>query len=160
MHPCGLRLVPGPAGPEIAAALPSGFAAALVRELRVTAPAVIDAGTAAFAASREVAVAADRVLVVVTPDAYAAAGGRELVTGLTRWGAGTDAIAVVVNRWSRRSELSLRGIARSVGAPVVAAVGADPAGMDAFANGHARLERWPGRSHAEALRDLAAELTG
>src|SRR6185437_15339433 len=32
-HPCGLRLVPGPAGPEIAAALPGGFAAALVRDL-------------------------------------------------------------------------------------------------------------------------------
>ncbi len=159
-HPCGLRLVPGPAGPEIAAALPSGFAAALVRELRANAPAVVDAGTAAFAASREVAVAADRTLVVVTPDAYAAAAGRELVTGLARWGAGADAIAVVVNRWSRRSELSLRGIARTVGAPVVAAVGVEDAAMDAFANGRARLDRWPGRSHAAALRDLAAELSG
>jgi MinD-like ATPase involved in chromosome partitioning or flagellar assembly len=159
-HPCGLRLVPGPAGPEIAAALPSGFAAALVRELRAAPPAVVDAGTAAFAASREAAVAADRTLVVVTPDAYSAAGGRELVTGLARWGAGTDAIAVVVNRWSRRSELSLRGITRTVGAPVVAALGNDEVGMNAFANGHARLERWPGRSHAAALREVAAELAG
>jgi hypothetical protein len=32
--------------------------------------------------------------------------------------------------------------------------------MDAFANGRARLERWPGRSQAAALRDLAAELSG
>jgi Flp pilus assembly CpaE family ATPase len=158
-HPCGLRLVPGPAGPEIAAALPSGFAAALVRELRTAAPAVVDAGAAAFSASREVAVAADRTLVVVTPDVYAAAAGRELVTALARSGASTDAIAVVVNRWSRRSELSLRGIARTVGAPVAAAVGIDDAAMDALANGRARLERWPGRSHAAALRELVAELS-
>jgi hypothetical protein len=32
--------------------------------------------------------------------------------------------------------------------------------MNAFANGHARLERWPGRSHAAALREVAAELAG
>ena len=159
-HPGGLRLVPGPAGPEIAAALPSGFAAGLVRELRTAAPAVVDAGTAAFTASREAAVAADRTLVVVTPDAYAAAAGRELVTALARAGATTDAFAVVVNRWSRRSELSLRSIARTVGAPVAAAVGRDDAGMGALANGRVRLERWPARSHAAALRDLAAELGG
>lgn len=159
-HPGGLRLVPGPAGPEIAAALPSGFAAGLVRELRTAAPAVVDAGTAAFTASREAAVAADRTLVVVTPDAYAAAAGRELVTALARAGATTDAFAVVVNRWSRRSELSLRSIARTVGAPVAAAVGSDGAAMGALANGRVRLERWPARSHAAALRDLAAELRG
>lgn len=158
VHPCGLRLVPGPAGPEIAAALPSGFAASLVRELRTMAPAIVDAGTAAFTASREAAIAADRTLVVVTPDAYAAAAGRELVTALARAGASTDAIAVIVNRWSRRSELSLRGIARTVGAPVAAAVGIQDAAMDALANGHARLEQWPARSHAAALRDLAAGL--
>jgi Flp pilus assembly CpaE family ATPase len=157
-HPCGLRLVPGPVGPEIAAALPSGFAAALVRELRTAAPAIVDAGTAAFTASRETAIAADRTLVVVTPDAYAAAAGRELVTSLARAGATSDAIAVVVNRWSRRSELSLRSIARTVGAPVAAAVGIEDAAMGALANGHAPLERWPARSHAAALRGLAAEL--
>jgi len=158
VHPGGLRLVPGPAGPEIASALPSGFAAGLVRELRTAAPAVVDAGTAAFTASREAAVAADRTLVVVTPDAYAAAAGRELVTALARAGASTDAFAVVVNRWSRRSELSLRSIARTVGAPVAAALGSDDAGMAALANGRVRLERWPARSHAAALRDLAADL--
>jgi pilus assembly protein CpaE len=157
-HPCGLRLVPGPPGPEIAGTLPSGFAAALVRELRTNAPALVDAGCAAFMASREASIAADRTLVVVTPDAYAAAAGRELVTTLARSGASSDAIMVVVNRWSRRSELSLRGIARTVGAPVAAAVGIDDAGMDAFANGRARLERWPGRAHTAALRELAAEL--
>ena len=129
-----------------------------MRELRTAAPAVIDAGCAAFPASREVAVAADRTLIVVTPDAYAAAAGRELVTALVRSGASTDAIAVVVNRWSRRSELSLRGIARTVGAPVAAAVGVDAAAMDALANGRVRLERWPGRAHAAALRELAAEV--
>jgi hypothetical protein len=32
--------------------------------------------------------------------------------------------------------------------------------MNALANGHARLERWPGRSQAAALRELAAELAG
>ena len=157
-HPCGLRLVPGPPGPEIAGTLPGGFASALVRELRTTAPALIDSGCAAFTAAREVAIAADRTLVVVTPDAYAAAAGRELVTTLARSGASSDAITVVVNRWSRRSELSLRSIARTVGTPVAAAVGIDDATMDAFANGRARLERWPGRAHTSALRTLAAEL--
>jgi Flp pilus assembly CpaE family ATPase len=119
---------------------------------------VVDAGTAAFPAAREAAAAADRTLVVVTPDAYAAAAGRELVTALARAGATSDAFAVVVNRWSRRSELSLRSIARTVGAPVAAAVGRDDAAMSAFANGRARLERWPARSHAAALRELAVEL--
>ena len=159
-HPCGLRLVPGPPGPEIAGTLPAGFAAALVRELRTAEPALVDAGCAAYTASREVAIAVDRTLVVVTPDAYAVAAGRELVTALARSGAGGDGIAVVVNRWSRRSELSLRGIARTVGAPVAAAVGVDDATMDAFANGRAALERWPGRAHTTALRGLAAELWG
>jgi pilus assembly protein CpaE len=157
-HPCGLRLVPGPAGPEVAAALPAGFATALVRELRTTARAVVDAGTAASAAAREAVVAADRTLVVVTPDAYAAAAGRELVTALARSGAGVDTIAVVVNRWSRRSELSLRGIARTVGAPVAAAVHDDAGVMSAFANGRTDLERWPGRAHSGALRALAGDL--
>lgn len=157
-HPCGLRLVPGPPGPEIAGTLPSGFAAALTRELRTAAPAVVDAGCAASTASGEVAIAADRTLVVVTPDAYAVAAGRELVTTLARAGASGDAVTVVVNRWSRRSELSLRSIARTVGAPVAAAVGIDEATMDAFANGRAQLDRWPGRAHTAALRTLTTEL--
>jgi len=157
-HPCGLRLVPGPPGPEIAGTLPSGFAAALTRELRTAAPAVVDAGCAGSTAAREVAIAADRTLVVVTPDAYAVAAGRELVTTLARSGASGDSVTVVVNRWSRRSELSLRSIARTVGAPVAAAVGIDEGTMDAFANGRAQLERWPGRAHSAALRTLAAEL--
>jgi len=157
-HPCGLRLVPGPAGPEIAAALPGGFAAALVRDLRAGGPAVVDAGCGAFIASREAAVAADRALVVVTPDAPAALGGRELVTMLAEAGA-ADGIRVIVNRWSRRSELSLRGIARTVGVPVGAVVRADAESLDALADGRARLERWPGRRHAVALRELAAEVS-
>jgi pilus assembly protein CpaE len=160
-HPCGLRLVPGPPGPELAATLPGGFAAALVRELRGAAgAAVVDVGVAAFPAAREAAVAADRTVVVVTPDARAAAAARELVTALARWEASADAVGVVVNRWSRRAELSLRGIARSVGAPVVAALGTDRAAMAAFDNGRARLERWPPRAHAAALRRLAEELGG
>jgi pilus assembly protein CpaE len=157
-HPCGLRLVPGPAGPEIAAALPGGFAAALVRDLRAGGPAVVDAGCGAFAASREAAVAADRALVVVTPDAPAAAAVRELVKTLARAGS-ADGIRVVVNRWSRRSELSLRGIARTVGVPVAAVVRADAEALDALADGRARLDRWPGRRHTVALRELAAEVS-
>ena len=156
-HPCGLRLVPGPAGPEIAAALPSGFAAALVRDLRAGGPAVVDGGCGAFAASREAAVAADGAFVVVTPDAPAAAAGRELVTTLARAGS-ADGIRVIVNRWSRRSELSLRGIARTVGVPVGAVVRDDAEALDALADGRARLERWPGRRHTVALRELAAEV--
>ncbi len=157
-HPCGLRIVPGPAGPEIAAALPGGFAAALVRDLRAGGPAVVDAGCGAFGASREAAVAADRALIVVTPDAPAAAAGRELVTTLARAGS-ADAMGVVVNRWSRRSELSLRGIARTVGVPIAAVVRADAEALDALADGRVRLDRWPGRRQAVALRELAAEVS-
>jgi pilus assembly protein CpaE len=157
-HPCGLRLVPGPGGPEIAATLPGGFAAALLREVRTHGPAIVDVGSAASGAGLETAVAADRTVVVVTPDAYAAAAGRELVTILARAGVGVEAVAVVVNRWSRRSDLSLRSIARTVGAPVAATIPVDRAGMDAFANGRLDLARWPGRAHAAALHGLALEL--
>ena len=130
-----------------------------MRELRTAAPAVVDVGTAAFTASREAAVAADRTLVVVTPDAYAAAAGRELVTALAR------AVRPPMHSPSSSTagaaaRVSLRSIARTVGAPVAAAVGGDDAGMGALANGRLRLERWPARSHAAALRDLAAELAG
>src|SRR5690242_14349034 len=135
-----------------------GLAAALVRDLRAGGPAVVDAGCGAFTASREAAVAADRALVVVTPDAPAAVGGRELVTTLARAGA-ADGIRVIVNRWSRRSELSLRGIARTVGVPVGAVVRADAEALDALADGRARIERWPGRRYAVALRELAAEVS-
>jgi pilus assembly protein CpaE len=159
-HPCGLRLLPGPAGPEVAAALPPGFATALVRDVRTTARAVVDAGTAAFPAAREAIAAADRTLVVVTPDAYATAAARELVTALVRAGGGADATAVVVNRWGRRAELSLRGIARAVGAPVAAALKADARDADALANSRVDLERWPGRAHAAALRARVEELGG
>ena len=157
-HPCGLRLLPGPPGPEVAAALPSGFATSLVRELRMAERAVVDAGTAAFPAAREAVGTADRTLIVVTPDAYAAAAARELVTALVRAGATADTTVVVVNRWSRRAELSLRGVARTVGAPVAAAVGIDARAMEALANGRADLDRWPGRVHADGLRDLVREL--
>lgn len=157
-HPCGLRLLPGPAGPEVAAALPAGFATALVHDLRMTTRAVVDAGTAAFPAAREAVASADRTLVVVTPDTQAVAAGRELVTALVRTGAGADTTAVVVNRWSRRAELSLRGIARAVGAPVAATVKLDPRAMDALANGRADLDRWPGRAHADALHAIVQEL--
>jgi pilus assembly protein CpaE len=157
-HPCGLRLLPGPAGPEVLAALPAGFAAALVHDLRMTTNAVVDAGTAAFPAAWEAVTSSDRALVVVTPDSQAAAAGRELVTALVRAGAGAETTAVVVNRWSRRAELSLRGIARAVGAPVAAAVKLDPRAMDALANGRADLDGWPGRSHADSLRTIVQEL--
>lgn len=157
-HPCGLRLLPGPAGPEVAAALPPGFATALLRDVRTTTRAVVDAGTAAFPASREAIASADRTLVVVTPDAFAAAAARELVTALVRSGAGADTTAVVVNRWSRRAELSLRGVARAVGAPVAAALRVDARAADALANSRADLEGWPGRAHVRALAGLVREL--
>jgi pilus assembly protein CpaE len=157
-HPCGLRLLPGPVGPELASALPPGFATALVRDLRTTSRAVVDAGTAAFPAAREATSSADRTIVVVTPDAYAVAAGRELVTALVRAGAGAETTAVVVNRWSRRAELSLRGIARTVGAPVAAVVAEDRRAMGELANGRADLARWPGRAHETALEDVVAEL--
>jgi hypothetical protein len=80
------------------------------------------------------------------------------VTTLARAGS-ADGIRVVVNRWSRRSELSLRGIARTVGVPVAAVVRADAEALDALADGRARLDRWPGRRHTVALRELAAEVS-
>ena len=43
--------------------------------------------------------------------------------------------------------------------PVGAVVCGDADSLDALADGRARLERWPGRRHAVALRELAAEVS-
>ena len=74
-HPAGLRHVAGPPDPDLLGTLTSGWGSELVRELRVREGlSVIDVGCAVSAAPREALVAADRVLVVVTPTRSRARG--------------------------------------------------------------------------------------
>jgi pilus assembly protein CpaE len=154
-HASGLRLVGGVAEPDLAHALPAAMGTALVREARRTeALTVIDAGGVSSEVAAEAVAVADRIAIVVTPDAYAVAGGRALAAALTREGVATDRVATVVNRWTRSAEMSLRGIERTVGAPVVAAVRDEPRRMTPLVNGRAKLERWPGRSSLRRLAPL------
>jgi pilus assembly protein CpaE len=153
-HPSGLRFVAGPTDPDVLDALAPGWGSELVRELRARERAsVLDVGCVIAGASREVFAAADRTLVVVTPDRAALEAARSLVLDATRWGARSDA-QIVVNRWSRHAEIGLRAISRLVDAPVAAVVRENRRSMSGYANGRLDLARWcrtgPGASLAAA----------
>jgi pilus assembly protein CpaE len=154
-HPSGLRLVAGLSDPRLAGALPYGFGASLVREARRARLTVIDAGVAGAPLGADLLGAADRVVLVVTPDAHCVAAARAAVTSLARDGIGADGMVAVLNRWSRRAELSPRGIERALGMPIGAVVRDEPRTLGSLANGRAELARWPGRS---SLRRLSALL--
>ena len=141
-HPSGLRFVAGPTDPDVLDALAPGWGSELVRELRARERAsVLDVGCVIAGASREVFAAADRTLVVVTPDRAALEAAR------------SDA-QIVVNRWSRHAEIGLRAISRLVDAPVAAVVRENRRSMSGYANGRLDLARWcrtgPGASLAAA----------
>ena len=86
------------------------------------------------------------------------ADGVQPADGRSRWGAPVETAGVVVNRWNRRAELSLRGVARAVGCEVAAVVKRSPAR-------DGRLHRTPGSispsgrlaARSAVLRALAAE---
>lgn len=154
-HPSGLRFVAGPSSPDVFDIVAPGWGSELVRELRAREPAsVLDVGTVLSGAPREAFAAADRTLVVVTPDRAALEAARSLVLDATTWGARASA-EIVVNRWSRRAEIGLRTISRLVDAPVAAVVRDDRRSMVGYANGRVDLAGWsrsgPGASLAVAI---------
>ena len=159
--PCGLRLVPGPAGPEIAAALPSGFAAGA----RARA-AHGGAGRRRRGHGGVHGLARGRG----RGRPHAGRGHARRVRGCGRTGARDRPGAGgrehrCVRRRRQPLEPALRALAAQHRAHRRRAGGRRrrQSTMPAWARSRTavlRLERWPARSHAAALRDLAAELGG
>jgi pilus assembly protein CpaE len=141
-HPSGLRFVLGPPDADVLSAVASGWGLTLVREVRARErAAVFDAGGAAEGPPREALVAADRLLVVVTPVRAALEAARSLVLDAARWGAVAQP-ELVVNRWSRRAEVGLRAAARIADAPVAAVVRDAPRPMRPYDEGGLDVARW------------------
>jgi MinD-like ATPase involved in chromosome partitioning or flagellar assembly len=141
-QPAGMRLVPGPPDVDVLAAVAPGWGFELVREIRARERiSVIDTGSAPQGPAREALIAADRLLVVVTPVRAALEAARSLVLDAARWDVAA-APELVVNRWSRRADVGLRAIARSVDAPVTAVVSDAPRSMSGYDEGRLDLARW------------------
>lgn len=159
-HPAGLRLVAGPPDPDLLTVLAPGWGTALVREARASARlTIIDVGAAPPGPAREALVAADRILVVVTPDPRSVHAARALVSAAAGWG-GHGAVELVVNRWSRRADLSLRSVSRQAGAPVAAVVRDDRRRMAAYDAARVDLAGWARGGALAGLAGLAGELAG
>ena len=140
-HSSGLRFVAGPSDPDLLGILAPGWGSALVRELRARERAsVLDVGCVLAGPQREAFAAADRALVVVTPERAALEAARSLVLDATNWGSRASA-EIVVNRWSRRAEIGMRAIARLVDAPVAAVIPDD--------RGNWSVDQACDRSHAD-----------
>jgi Flp pilus assembly CpaE family ATPase len=126
----------------VLSAVASGWGLELVREVRAReAVSVIDLGRAAPGPAREALVAADRLFVVVTPVRAALEAARSVVLDAARWGAAA-APELVVNRWSRRADIGLRAVSRTVDAPIAAVIRDDPRAMAVFDAGRVDLARW------------------
>ncbi len=149
-----LAAPPDPSALELVCA---GLGDALVRELRESvAVGVVDLGRLTAGVARETIAGADRILVVVTPDERAALSARAVLTAAARWGAPVEHSGVVVNRWNRHAELSLRAISRTVGCEIAAVVRDRPNRMTSYTNGRVDLSVWPERTPLTALRAIAA----
>jgi len=121
-HPDGMWLIASPDAHELDL-MPSGLGGAIVRESRAVAPlALFDLGVPRGELAAQVATAADHVLVVTTPDRRAVACAALAAGWLDRRGVPGAAASLVVNRWRRGGDLSLRGIERAVGLPLAAVV--------------------------------------
>lgn len=122
-HPTGMRLLAAPPDPEAFSLLSPDLGPALVRAARATAPlSVIDIGVPVAELAGRTAAAADRILIVTTPDVRSVAAASCLAAWLDRRGVPAAGISLVVNRWRRSTELSLRGIERGVSLPIACAV--------------------------------------
>ena len=153
-HPSGLRLVAGP-GRERLELLPDGLVGAMLLALRRAHPhSVVDAGCALAPAAREALVAADRLLIVTTADVQSAAAARAQLLALGRFGVDTSDAAIVVNRWSRKAELTVRVLERACVAPAAAVIDEDAAAAADFANARIRPDDWPHRRLRRALAGL------
>jgi Flp pilus assembly CpaE family ATPase len=150
-HPSGMRLVARPRDPDAFSLVPPDLGPALVRAARGAASlTLVDIGVAYTELAARTAAAADRMLVVTTPDVPSVRCASSLVAWLDRRGVPAAGVSVVVNRWRRSNELSLRGIERSISLPVASAVRHD-----------AKLEQRRidhGRWSPRALRELAERL--
>jgi MinD-like ATPase involved in chromosome partitioning or flagellar assembly len=99
------------------------LARALVRESRaVAALTLTDLGVATGEHTLAVATSADRSLLVATPHPAVVDCAARAASWLDRRGVPGGSVGLVVNRWSRGGEMSLRGIERAVGVPVVSVV--------------------------------------
>ena len=155
------QVLASPPDPSALELVGAGLGDALVRELRESVPVgVVDLGRLTASVARETIVGADRILVVVTPDERATLSARAVLTAAARWGAPVEHSGVVVNRWNRRAELSLRAISRTVGCEIAAVVRDRPNRMTSYTNGRVDLSVWPERTPLTALRALAAEHGG
>jgi pilus assembly protein CpaE len=122
-HPTGLGLVARVAASDAAAVVSPELARALVRECRrAAALAVFDLGVASGDVAAAVAPAAARVLIVTTPDQLAVTCAARTAGWLDRAGVPGSALFLVVNRWLKWEDLTLRGIERRVGVPIAAVV--------------------------------------
>lgn len=154
-HPSGLRMIAG-GGHELLELLPDGLAGALVRSLRRAHHlAVIDAGRGLARAAAEAATGADAILLVTTADAQSAVAARAQVVALERAGVPAASLGLVINRWQRRAELSVRALQRACGAPAVCVLPERFDAMAELANGQAQLGRWPERRLRDPLLRLA-----
>ena len=122
-HPAGMQLVARSADAGATEMVSPDLARALVRESRaVAALTLTDLGVATGEHTLAVAVSADRSLLVATPHPAVVDCAARAASWLDRQGVPGGSVGLVVNRWSRGGEMSLRGIERSVGVPVVAVV--------------------------------------
>jgi pilus assembly protein CpaE len=122
-HPDGMQLVARSADPGASEMVSPELAQALVRESRaVAALTLTDLGVATGEHTLAVAVSADRSLLVATPHPAVVDCAARAASWLDRRGVPGGSVGLVVNRWSRGGEMSLRGIERAVGVPVVAVV--------------------------------------
>lgn len=158
LQPAGnAQLLTAPPDPTSLELVGGGLGPALVPELRATVGmGVIDAGRLTAAVARETVAGVDRLYVVVTPDLRSTMTARAVLTAAARWGAPVETAGVIVNRWSRRAELSQRAIARSVGCDVAAVIKDRPRQMSGYGNGQVDFERWPRRSPFGVLKEIAA----
>ena len=122
-HPDGMQLVARSADPGATEMVSPELARALVRESRaVAALTLTDLGVATGEHTLAVAVSADRLLLVATPYPAVVDCAARAASWLDRRGVPGGSVGLVVNRWTRGGEMSLRGIERAVGVPVVSVV--------------------------------------
>jgi pilus assembly protein CpaE len=122
-HPDGMWLIAGPDVSDDLDLIPSALGSAIVRESRAVAPlSLFDLGVPRGELSAQVAAAADHVLVVTTPDRRSVGCAAVAAGWLDRRGVPAAAVSLVVNRWTRGGELSLRGIERATGIPLAAVI--------------------------------------